>query len=146
MNKNLEQPIPQGKYLPAIRHNDVVYTSGMTPRKAGKLIYSGQIRVDEPIESYKDSISLATLNALYAAQSCLNEGEKIVTILQLNVFLNTEKEFTAHAKIADYASEVLIETLGNNCIGSRAAIGVASLPSNAPVEIVLIAKIDSSNN
>lgn len=142
MNKNIEQPIPQGKYLPAIRHNDIVYTSGMTPRKTGKLIYSGQIKADQPIESYRDSIELATLNALFAAQSCLNEGEKISVILQLNVFLNTEKEFTAHAKIADYASKVLIKTLGDNCIGSRAAIGVASLPSNAPVEIVLTAKID----
>lgn len=42
---------------------------------------------------------------------------------------------------ADYASDVLIENLGANCIGSRAAIGVASLPSNAPVEVVLTAKV-----
>lgn len=29
-----EQPIPQGKYLPAVRHADLIFTSGMTPRKA----------------------------------------------------------------------------------------------------------------
>jgi len=39
-----------------------------------------------------------------------------------------------------YASDLLIENLGNSCIGTRAAIGVASLPSNATVEITLIAK------
>ena len=141
MNKILEQPIPQGKYLPAVRHNDLIYTSGMTPRKAGKLIYSGKIRVTDPIDSHKNAVHLATLNALTAAQACLKEGERISLILQLNVFLNAEDEFTAHPKIADYASTVLIENLGANCIGSRAAIGVASLPSNAPVEITLIAKV-----
>lgn len=141
MSQPLEQPIPQGKYLPAVRHHDVIYTSGMTPRKAGKLLYSGPIRANDPIASHKEAVRLATLNALAAAQSCLNEDEKITIILQLNVFLNAEKEFTDHSKLADFASDVLIENLGANCIGTRAAIGVASLPSNAPVEITLVGKV-----
>jgi enamine deaminase RidA (YjgF/YER057c/UK114 family) len=141
MSKIIEQPIPQGKYLPAVRHADLIYTSGMTPRKAGKLIYSGKIRAADPIESHKDAVRLATLNALVAAQACLREGEKLSVILQLNIFLNAEQEFAAHAKIADYASDVLKENLGANSIGSRAAIGVASLPSDAPVEVTLIGKV-----
>lgn len=141
MNKNIEQPIPQGKYLPAVRYADLIYTSGMTPRKAGNLLYYGKIRIIDPIESHKAAVRLATLNALTAAQSCLQEDEKIALILQLNVFLNAEEEYTAHAKIADYASEVLIENLGANCIGSRAAIGVSTLPSNAPIEITLVANV-----
>lgn len=36
----------------------------------------------------------------------------------------------------------MIENLGDNCIGSRAAIGVASLPSNTPVEITLVGKVE----
>ena len=141
MNKELQLPIPQGKYLPAIRHNDVIYTSGMTPRQNGKLKYSGKIRVSDTLESHRDAIRLATLNAMIASQSCLKEGEKISVILQLNVFLNADAAFTAHAKIADFASELLMEQLGPYCIGSRAAIGVASLPSNAPVEVTLIGKV-----
>jgi len=141
MNKNIEQPIPQGKYLSAVRHADLVYTSGMTPRKAGSLIYSGKIRVLDPIESYRDAVRLATLNAIKAVEACLIEGERISVILQLNVFLNAEDGFTEHAKVADYASDLLVENFGDNCIGSRAAIGVASLPSNATIEITLVAKI-----
>lgn len=87
------------------------------------------------------AVRLATLNALTAAKACLILGERISKILQLNVFLNTEERYVEHAKIADYASDLIIENLGNNSIGSRAAIGVASLPSNATIEITLIAKI-----
>jgi enamine deaminase RidA (YjgF/YER057c/UK114 family) len=141
MNKMTEQPIPQGKYLPAVRYADLIFTSGMTPRKAGNLIYSGKIRVSDSIESHRDAVRLATLNALTAAKSCLHKGEKITLILQLNVFLNAEEKFTAHSKIADFASDVLIENLGADCIGSRAAIGVSSLPSNAPVEITIICRV-----
>ncbi len=135
-------PVPQGKYLAAVRHSDVIYTSGMTPRKAGKLLFSGKIKVSEDIESYRDAVELATLNALGAAQNCLEAGEKISLILQMSVFLNTEEHFSLHAKIADFASEILINYLGIKSIGSRAAIGVASLPSNAPVEITLVCKVN----
>jgi enamine deaminase RidA (YjgF/YER057c/UK114 family) len=141
MSQIIKQPIPQGKYLPAVRHADVIYTSGMTPRKGGTLLYSGKILAIDPIESHKDALRLATINALTAAQGCLEEGEKISLILQLNIFLNTDQEFTAHAQIANYASDVLMENLGTNCLGSRTAIGVATLPSNASVEISLIAKV-----
>ena len=141
MSQHMEPPIPQGKYLTAVRHADLIYTSGMTPRKAGVLIYSGKIRASDPIESHRDAVRLATFNALVAAQAWLKEGEKISVILQLNIFLNAEPEFIAHPKIADYASEALIEHLGPGSIGSRAAVGVASLPSDAPVEIVLIGKV-----
>ncbi len=143
MIKNIEQPIPQGTYLPAVRHADLIYTSGMTPRKAGILVYSGKIRAGDPLESHRDAVRLATLNALAAAQACLQEGEKLSVILQMTIFINAEPEFTAHSKIADYASAALIEKLGPGSIGSRAAVGVASLPANAPVEVIFIGKVVS---
>ena len=146
MSQNMEQPIPQGKYLPAVRHADLIYTSGMTPRKAGRLVHFGKIKVSDPIESHRDAVRLAILNALVAAQACLREGEKISKILQLTIFLNAEPEFTSHPKVADYASEVLIEHLGPESIGSRAAVGVASLPSDAPVEVTLIGVPESCRN
>jgi hypothetical protein len=43
--------------------------------------------------------------------------------------------------MADYASDLLIENLGANSIGSRAAIGVATPPSDAPVEVTLIGSV-----
>lgn len=141
MRQNIEQPIPQGKYFPAVRHADLIYTSGMTPRKDGVLIYSGKIRESEPIELHRDAVRLATSNALIASQSLLNSDEEISLILQLQIFLNTEPEFTLHPKLADYASEFLVEHLGPECIGSRAAVGVASLPSDAPVEVTLVATV-----
>lgn len=141
MTQNNGQPIPQGKYFPAVRHADLIYTSGMTPRKAGTLMYTGKIRNSDPIEAYRGAVRLATLNALLAAQACLRNGEKISVILQLNVFLNAEQNFTAHSKLADYASELLVEKMGTGVIGSRAALGVATLPSDAPVEVTLTGSV-----
>lgn len=137
-----KKPIPQGKYLAAVRDVNTIYTSGMTPRKSGELLFSGKIKTNEAIENYKEAAELAALNAIGAAQNCLNEDEKIGIVLQMSVFLNADEDFKSHAKIADFASETVINYLGVKAIGTRAAIGVASLPSNAPVEITLVCKVE----
>ena len=59
----------------------------------------------------------------------------------MTVYINAVEDFTAHSKIADIASQYLYENLGQAGIGSRAPIGVASLPGNAPVEIQLVAVV-----
>ena len=78
-------------------------------------------------------------NALTAARNCLAEGERIAQILSLTVYVNAAPDYTTHAKIGDVASEYLFEQLGDAGIGPRAAIGVATLPGGAPVEIQLVA-------
>lgn len=83
----------------------------------------------------------AASNALTAAQNTLASGERIVQILSLTVYLNATEDYTTHAKIGDIASNWLVEQLGEAGIGARAAIGLATLPGNAPVEIQLVAAV-----
>ena len=141
MNQSATQPVPQGAYRPAARHGDLIFSSGMTPRRGGVLVHKGRMRAADPVEAHQDAVVLATLNALTAVQGCLAEGERIAVVMQLTVFLNSEPEFSAHSKVADFASATLIAQLGPDCIGSRAAIGVASLPAEAPVEITIVASV-----
>lgn len=138
-----KSPVPQGNYIPASRHNNLIYTSGMTPRKDGTLLYTGKVQASKPIETYKEAVRLAAGNALTAARNSLSEQESIQKIVTLTVYIATEDGFTAHAKLADFASDYFCEQMGDNGVGSRAAVGVASLPGNAPVEIQLVAAATS---
>ncbi len=135
------QPVPQGDYIPAKRHGELIFSSGMTPRRASKLMFSGCVRADVPLESYKEAVILACSNALAATHGMLCEGERLATVLSLTVYICSEPDFTAHSKLADYASQYLRSELGHDGIGSRTAVGVATLPDNAPVEIQIIAAI-----
>ncbi|MFB0922956.1 MAG: RidA family protein [Alphaproteobacteria bacterium] len=141
MSQNTPRPVPQGRYLPAIRNDGLIYTSGFTPRHDGKLIHSGKIKNDVPVEEYRDAVHMATQNAIWAAQACLGEGETISIVLQLNVYLNAEANFKAHSKLADYASDLLVESFDVSCIGSRTAVGVETLPSDASVEVNLVVAV-----
>ena len=136
-------PIPQGNYVAASRFENIIYTAGMTPRKNGVLIQSGKVHSTEPIATYKKAVIQAVTNAYTAAQNLLTEKEEVKQVLSLTVYVNADESFHAHSSIADIASEYLYEQLGNAGIGSRAAIGVESLPGNAPVEIQLVVGVSS---
>ncbi|MGB6406790.1 MAG: RidA family protein [Planococcus donghaensis] len=143
MNKPEEKnnPISQGKYVPATRFENLIYTAGMTPRKNGVLIQKGKVSSDLPADSYKEAVRQSAANALTAARGLLADREKFEQIVSLTVYLNAEDGFEAHSALADFASEYLYEQLGAKGVGSRAAVGVASLPGNSPVEIQLIAAV-----
>ena len=134
-------PIPQGMYVPANRFENMIFTAGMTPRDNGVLIKTGKIAISDPIEDYRECVRQAAKNALTAARNKLEEGEHIARILLITVYVNAEEGYTTQAKIADHASEYFCEELGEAGIGSRAAVGVASLPGNAPVEISIICAV-----
>ena len=141
MFEEKKNPVPPGNYVPASRFGNLIYTAGMTPRNNGVLIQSGKVLAETPVDTYKAAVQQAVTNALAAASNTLTEGEQLGQILSLTVFINAEESFQAHSKIADFASDYLYEKLGEIGIGSRAAVGVASLPGNAPVEIQLIAAV-----
>ncbi|WP_338969089.1 RidA family protein [Fusobacterium nucleatum] len=140
--KENNKVIPQGKYIPAKRCGNLVFTAGMTPRNNGVLIMEGKIDNNEPLEKYIIAVEQATENVLKAIKNILSKDEVIVDILSLNVYVNSENNFKKHSKLADFASEYLFKELGEIGIASRTSVGVISLPGNAPVEIQIIAAIE----
>jgi len=141
-----KSPVPQGKYIPASRYGNLVYTSGMTPRKDGELLFSGNVKLSEPIDRYEEAVRLATSNALTAARNSLEDQEYLEKVVALAVFIAAEEGFQSHSRLADYASDYLYEEMGESGIGSRTAVGVASLPSNAPVEIQLVVAVSANKS
>ncbi|MEI3605084.1 RidA family protein [Pseudogracilibacillus sp. SE30717A] len=142
---NNNNPIPQGEYVPATRFGNIIYTAGMTPRKNGVLIQIGKVQTGESITNYKAAVRQAVANAITAAKNTLTYEEVIAQVLSLTVYVNSDETFQAHSSLADFASEYLFEELGSKGIGSRAAIGVPSLPGNAPVEIQITMGVSSKN-
>lgn len=134
----VNKPIPQGHYKPASRFENIISTAGMTPRKNGELIQSGRILSTESLETYRAAILQAIDNAYSAAMALVEADETVRQVLAMTVYVNGDDDFSGHSKVADIASDYLFEHLGEAGIGSRAAIGVKSLPGNAPVEIQLV--------
>lgn len=131
-------PVPQGDYMPATRHGDLIHTAGMTPRRDGRMMFTGPVLRDAFPEGLRDAVVLACDNALRAARALLGPGEDVAQVLNMTVYIAAEPGFDAHSRVADHASAYLRAELGARGRCARAAVGVASLPGNAAVEITLV--------
>lgn len=134
-------PVPQGDYVPARRSGKLIVTAGMTPRRDGQLMFLGPVRSDAAVEDHHEAVVLACSNALAAARNMLAPGEELDAILSMTVYVAAEPGFAAHSRLADAASAFLRQELGEAGVSSRAAVGVATLPGGAPVEIQLMAAV-----
>lgn len=133
-----DTPRPQGHYVPARRHADLIFVSGMTPRRDGVLLQTGPVAHAAPAESYRAAVELATANALHAAEAQLAVGEHMAGVISLTVYVNAPAGYVRHSQIADMASHLIAARYGG-ALPSRTAIGVASLPGDAVVEIAMVA-------
>lgn len=133
--------IPNGHYKLATRDGDKVYTSGITPKINGQLVKTGKLDNQTEFSEYESVTQQTIKNAIKVIEQELSDVEKIDRIVMMTVYVNASEDFDFHSKIADFASDYLVDQFGETIIGSRAAVGVSSLPGNAPLEISLIANI-----
>jgi len=132
---------PLGAYVPSVRTGNLVFTSGQLPIKGGTLIATGKVPENVPLETAQQCARQAALNALAAAAAAAGSLDKIVRIVRLNVFVNSSPHFCDQAKVANGASELLVQVFGDAGRHTRCAIGAAELPLNAPVELDLVVEV-----
>ena len=132
---------PVGAYVPAVRVGELLFTAGQIPTCAGELIAAGKVPVEVPLELARSAARQACLNALAAIKAEAGSLDAVRRVVRLNVYVNSADDFTDQAKVANAASELLVELFGDAGRHSRCAIGAAELPLNAPVELDLIVQV-----
>jgi len=136
-----------GLDLPEVRENShfvnyrrvdsSVHVAGQLPFKDGRLLGQGIVGRDVDLETGRELARHAVVNALAVAADAVG-GLDRVRIVQMLVFVASPPEFGLQSKVADAASDLLIDVLGENGRHARTAIGVAGLPLNTPVEIQMV--------
>jgi enamine deaminase RidA (YjgF/YER057c/UK114 family) len=133
-----EVATPVASYVPAQVTGNLLYTAGQLPFFDGALIATGKVGGEV---SPADAVELArvcTLNALAAAQSVLGSLDRVKQVVKVNGFVASTPDFIGQPGVLNGASELLGEIFGDIGKHARAAVGVAVLPLDAPVEVELI--------
>lgn len=134
-------PKPLAAYVPAQRIGNLIFTSGQLPFIEGKLVAEGKVGTDVTEEKAIECARTSAINCLSAVKSVLGDLDKVEQIVKLVVFVSSANGFTAQPKIANGASEFLVEVFGDKGKHARSAVGVSELPINAPVEVEMIVKV-----
>jgi enamine deaminase RidA (YjgF/YER057c/UK114 family) len=133
---------PVANYVPFLHINGFLYISGQLPMRDGTVAITGQLGSGLDIENGMEAAEICVLNVLAQAKNALGDLDRIVQAVRLTGFVNSTPDFADHPKVVNGASDLLVEVLGDKGRHTRAAVGCASLPLGAAVEVDAIFAID----
>jgi enamine deaminase RidA (YjgF/YER057c/UK114 family) len=138
-------PSPAANYVPFVATGNFVYVSGQLPIKDGTVQHAGRAGENASVEDGYAAARLCALNVV--AQVAAAVGDRLSRVKRcanVTVFVNAVPEFTEHPRIANGASDLIVEIFGDAGRHSRAAVGVGSLPRGALTEVQAVFEIDPS--
>ena len=140
--RKMEPGKPDFNYLPFKVHNGVIYLAGQLAKEDGIVKNKGQVLGQISEDEASRQIKICALHAFSWVQiAAQNNNSEIDSILDLRVYVSCDKNFDGISRLADKASEVFIEKLGEKGKHPRSVLAVLRLPQNAPVMIDLRASI-----
>jgi len=131
---------PAGMYLPAVAHDGIVFSAVAIPIEDGALRITGRVGESVDIDAARRAAAICARNALGAVATAAGGIDSIVRLLRVGVFVQCAPDFKQISQVADAATQALIDALGDDrarC--ARTAVGVYSLPLDAPVEVDIVA-------
>lgn len=136
----LPEPLSsKGAYASTRADGSQLWVSGHTGRGPEGLVVAGIVGQDVSLEEAQEEARRAAVNLLAAVDGSphLPHGlGSVEAVLHLRVYVRAAPGFGQHPVVADGASTLFAEVLGSDRgVHARTAIGVASLPGGAAVEV-----------
>lgn len=128
-------PKPVANYVPLLLAGDQLFISGQISKAADGAILTGTLGNGLDVIDGQAAARLCALNILAQAKSALGDLSRIKQVLRLTGFVSSAPGFYDQPLVVNGASDLIGEVLGEAGKHTRAAVGVASLPANAAVEI-----------
>lgn len=129
-------PKPVAAYIPCVRTGNLVVVSGQLPMAAGQLLATGRVPSVVDLEQAQECARQCVLNGLAILKAELDgDWSGLVKVVRVGVFVQSDDGFAEQPQVANGASQLLVDVLGDAGRHARAAVGVNALPLNAPVEV-----------
>lgn len=134
-------PKPVAAYVPAVKVDNFVYTSGQIPFVNGELKFKGKVGKDLTEAEAYEAAKVCVLNCLSVIKAEIGDLDRIERIVKVAGFVNSAAGFSMQPKVINGASELLGQLFGEKGQHARSAVGVNELPLDAACEVELIVKI-----
>jgi enamine deaminase RidA (YjgF/YER057c/UK114 family) len=127
---------PAGAYVPFVLVGNLLVVAGQLPMCNGVIEHHGRVGAELSIEDGIAAARLCALNLLAQARTaCEGDLDRVRRVVRLGGFVHAAAGFTEHPKVLNGASELMVDVFGPAGRHARFAVGAASLPLGAAVEI-----------
>jgi enamine deaminase RidA (YjgF/YER057c/UK114 family) len=132
---------PLAIYKPALRVGRFIYVSGQLPTRDGAVVHPGRLGDSVSIEQGQEAARAAAVNVLAAAKGVLGNLDGVRVVRTVG-YVACAPDFDQHPQVVNGASALLRDVFGEDAgVGVRLALGVSSLPLNAPVEVEVMFEV-----
>jgi len=132
---------PAANYRPAMMSGALLYTAGQLPFRDGALVATGLLGRDLATADGANAARWCAVNILAQAKAALGSLDRIARIVKITVFVASAPDFVEQHLVANGASDLLVDALGERGRHARSAVGTASLPLGAAVEVEAIIEV-----
>lgn len=137
---------PVANYVPTRIEGSLLYLSGQIPMADGALCATGSVPGAVDVETATAAARQCAINALAAASEALGgDLDRISGVVSVRVYVACEPGFDQQSTIANGASDLLAEVLGEAGRHTRVAIGSVALPMGATVEVEALMALHEAN-
>ena len=125
----LDSMLNLGTYIQHYLRPGLLFTDQFRPYMAALLIKG------------VDAARICAINILSNLKASLGSLDKVARIVKLVGFVNCAPEFDEPHKVVNGCSDLLTEVLGDRGKHARSAVGMATLPLGAAVEVEVVVEI-----
>jgi enamine deaminase RidA (YjgF/YER057c/UK114 family) len=135
-------PTPAATYIASVRVGDLLFVGGNIGRLNGEPPkHTGKVGDTVSIEQAYEMARHCALNHLAIIKAALGSLDRVKRIVKVLGFVNSAPGFTDMPKVVNGESDLLVDLWGRRGEHARAAVGVASLSKDAPVETEIIVQV-----
>jgi enamine deaminase RidA (YjgF/YER057c/UK114 family) len=127
-------PVPAANYIGFVRVGNLLFIGGNIGRINGQLKYRGKVGDTVTLEQAYEAARNCALNHLAIMKAALGDLDRVQRIVKVLGYVNVAPGFTDMPKVVNGESDLLVQLWGKEGQHTRAAVGVASLSQESPVE------------
>jgi len=134
-------PVPAANYIGSVKVGNILFVGGNIGRINGSLKYRGKVGGAVSLEQAYDAARNCALNHLATIKAALGDLDQVERIVKVLGYVNVAPGFDQMPKVINGESDLLVQLWGERGQHTRAAVGVASLSQDAPVETEIIVQV-----
>jgi enamine deaminase RidA (YjgF/YER057c/UK114 family) len=136
-------PTPIANFLPFRVSGHLVFLAGQVNEWNGTVPYVGKVGAEFDVDGGKQAAQLCALNLLACLKlACEGNLDRVRRCVQVRGFVNCTPDFEHVPIVINGASDLFATLMGEDGRHARTAVGVASLPRRAAVEVDAVFEID----
>ncbi|MEO0468123.1 MAG: RidA family protein [Bacteroidota bacterium] len=132
---------PVANYVNAVRTGNLLFLAGKGPGLPGQERMEGKLGSDLTIELGYAAAREIAIKQMAVLKAELGDLRKVKRIVKVVGMVNSAPDFTDQPKVVNGFSDLMVDVFGEKGKHARAAVGMAGLPGNIPVEIDVVVEV-----